>query len=152
MTKLQKILWYADREYMYKYFDTITKGTYRKLPYGPANPKIEKIIKKLEKDGKIFEKPQFIGGKPQRSFISLKEPDISEFSPVEISIIDKYTNKITSMTASKISELTHDELWKKTPNGQIMPVESVFNVKLVSPSEEDIKEALEYLDSKAKTN
>jgi len=148
-TKLNKILWFADREFMSKYLDTITHSEYIKMPYGPVPKKIEAILKTLQKENKIVPKEITIGNTIQKSFISIAEPNISKFTPEEISILDKYLYAITeNFTATKISDISHNDDWQQTNIGDILPVESVFSKSInQNISLEDIEEAKAFFDS-----
>jgi len=149
-TKLNKILWFADREFMRKHIDTITHSQYIKMPYGPVPKKIDKILKALEREQNIISKEVQLGATVQKSFISLKEPDISMFTPEEISILDKYIYGISEkFTASEISEISHDEDWESAEIGEVIPVETIFGNDInqdVTP--DDIEEAKAFFDSR----
>lgn len=56
----------------------------------------------------------------------LKEPNLDDFTAKEISILDQTINKFALKTAKELSEMSHDECWEKTKNGDTMPIESVF--------------------------
>lgn len=141
--KLNKILWFADREYMYNNFTSISHSDYIKLKNGPVPKKIDAILRLLVKDGAIIKKNVPLGNYIQHSFISIKEPDISGFTANEISIIDKYIEKIANRhSATSISNISHNKAWELAKIGQIIPIETVFSVDIADDiTEEEIKEA-----------
>jgi len=148
-TKLNKILWFADRDFMRTHIDTITHSEYIKMQFGPVPKKIDKILKALIKENNIILKEVPIGDTIQKSYISIVEPDISMFKPEEISVLDKYIYGISeNFTANKISEISHGEDWQMVKIGEVIPVESVFGNEInqdVTP--DDIEEARAFFDS-----
>ncbi|MEE6629137.1 type II toxin-antitoxin system antitoxin SocA domain-containing protein, partial [Campylobacter coli] len=48
--KLNKILWFADRAFMYKNYASLTQTSYIKNPQGPVVKKLENILTSLEKN------------------------------------------------------------------------------------------------------
>lgn len=130
-TKLNKILWFCDREVYKRTGKTITKIEYVKIEFGPAPTfsEFQEAIRYLKKNGKIIaKKGEVYYSKPQNQFIALEEADISNFTPEEISIIDTIISIITkNFTASSISKLTHDfHWWDKLDIGDKIPIYSVF--------------------------
>lgn len=146
--KLAKILWFADKEYMYKYCKHLSTLEYIKLPQGPVPKNYDKILKELENKGIIHSFSLLSYGKKQICFHSLKEPCLDEFKPQEISILDKVIHTFYNQKSSTLSKKTHDELWDKLEMGELMPIESVFWQDIQSPSDEDIKQALKELEKK----
>lgn len=138
--KLIKILWYADREFMHKYYKELTNLEYRKMPRGPMPKNIDSILESMEKKDiirsfKISKSDHCI----QQSFLCLQEPDLNNFTPQEISVLDKVIADLFNKSATQISKKTHDELWHSIEQGKVMPLESVFLQDIVPATEEDIK-------------
>lgn len=137
--KLVKMLWFADREFMHKYYKPLTDLEYRKMPQGPMPTNIDKIIKSMEEQGIIhsFLVNKF-GGYEQRSFTCLKEPNLDDFTSQEISILDEIIMQLYKKSAKQLSNQTHDELWESIEQGKIMPLESVFLQDIIPATSEDI--------------
>ena len=148
--KLAKLLWFCEREYMYKYHAHLLDDLeFIKLDHGPVPKKYEKILKDMEKKNLIhvFEIPNF--DRTQISFHSLKEPDLSEFSAQEISVIDSVIYKLRDKTASELSKLSHDEFWDNTELGEVIPAEVVFATKdVMHPTDDDVQWAMQVLEKK----
>jgi hypothetical protein len=145
--KLNKILWFADRERMYLSGESITNATYIKLPNGPVPKKMDNILNSLIKEHKIIPKDVFVGGYIQKSYISIEDPDISHFNAYEISILDKYANEIIHKTANQISEISHDENWDIATIGETIPIETVFLMDMCTPTDADIEEGRKFFES-----
>lgn len=143
--KLAKILWFADKEYMYKYYTSLSGLEYIKLPQGPVPKNYDKLLKDMENKAIIHTFDVLSYGKKQICFHSLKEPDLEMFKAQEISILDKVISDVYNQKSTTLSKKTHDELWDKVKMGEIMPIESVFWQDIIPPNDEDIKQALQDL-------
>ncbi|RDU57088.1 hypothetical protein CQA49_00010 [Helicobacter sp. MIT 00-7814] len=124
--KLNKILWFANRAYMYKHYETITPNDFIKNPRGPVVKGLDKILKELEANGEIhsfnIQKGDFI----QQSFTTAREANLNIFTAAEISVIDETINQYAKSTAKDLSDESHDESWEATKDGDVLLVESVF--------------------------
>lgn len=142
--KLAKILWFADKEFMYQYSKSITNTEYIKLPNGPVPKKFDNILAQMEKEGIIHKiEMSLFNSKKQICYTSLQKPNLKSFEPQEIQVLDSVIYELKNKKAKKLSELTHDSLWESANNGDIMPVESVFLRDLCQPTQEDIKWAMD---------
>ena len=74
-------------------------------------------------------------GYNQTSFICLKEPDLNNFSPQEIHILDSSILNLHKKSAKYLSKKTHDNLWEKIEQAQIMPLESIFLKDIIPASD-----------------
>ncbi|EKG4594774.1 DUF4065 domain-containing protein, partial [Campylobacter coli] len=105
---------------------------------GPVVKKLENILTSLEKNEFIKSIKVNKGEYQQQSFLCLKEPNLDDFTAKEISILDETINKFALKTAKELSEMSHDECWEKTKNGDTMPIESVFLQDIIPATKEDI--------------
>lgn len=139
-TKLNKILWYADLIAYLKTGKQITGERYVKQQFGPVPKHILVVIEDLEekKDLVIREVPFY--GKQKREYIALTEPDISMFSPEEISIVDSVMDVVCHKhTASSISLASHDVIWKLAEIGEEVPMYAVLASELGEVTDKDIR-------------
>lgn len=136
--KLAKILWFADREFMYEYHKSITGIQYVKLANGPVPKKYDMILSEMKEEGIIHQYQINKFGKPQQCFISLKKPSLEVFSKEEIKVLDNIIYELKNKSATKLSDVTHDSLWENREVGEVMPIESVFCRDIVEPNEDDI--------------
>ncbi len=137
--KLVKILWFADREFMHKYYRQLTNLEYRKMPYGPMPTNIDSLLQSMEKEAiiKSFEANNGVGY-PQQSFMCLKEPNLNDFTAQEISLLDRIIIELQDKSATQLSNQTHDELWESIEQGKIMPLESVFLQDIIPATQDDV--------------
>jgi hypothetical protein len=129
-TKLNKILWYAECEAYLKLQRPISDAKFVKREFGPAPVAILPVLKELEKDGALVVREVEYFGNRKREFISLREPNLRQFSAEEISIIDRVTGIITEQhTAKSVSRHSHDDIYDMAEIGEELPLYTVLAVK-----------------------
>lgn len=141
-TKLNKVLWYADAFAYMERRTPITGVTYVKRPFGPA-PRASVLFaaqQSLQRAGKIAITEGVYYDKPQRQFVALQRPDISEFSSEEISIVDLVIDKIChDHMESSISKATHMIIWEAAEIGEEIPLHALFATHVGELTEDDIQ-------------
>jgi len=105
--KLNKILWFSDREMYLQAGDTISGEVYLKFPYGPVPKHILGVIEDLENAGKLAVTKARIDKYEQYEYISLVDPDLSCFTAQEIDIIFRQITWISPLTATDVSKISH---------------------------------------------
>jgi hypothetical protein len=129
-TKLNKIIWYSERQAFLKLQKPISGVKFVKRQFGPVPIAIMPVLTQLQNEGALAIRDVEYFGKPKREFISLRNPELGEFSAQEISIIDQVTQIICEAhTAASISERTHDDIWEMAEIGEEIPLTTVFAVK-----------------------
>ncbi len=145
-TKLNKILWYADAISLETRGVSITKETYIKRQLGPVPKHVLKVIEMLREDRAIAVKSTPFHNYEKREFVSLKQPNISMFTPDEIRLIDDIIREICfNHTATSISSASHDRIWELADIGDELPLETVFASELDEVTETDVKWARQAL-------
>ena len=142
--KLNKILYYSDVTAYRRHGTPITGETYVKRQRGPAPKRILPAQNELVSEGKLIvrDKPYYPDTK--REFIVKEQPDISGFSPEEISLIDYMVEAINqSFTATEISNITHDDVWEILELGEEIPYHAIFSSHTGEIDETDIEWARE---------
>lgn len=139
VTKLAKILWFADTEHYRTTGETITgTDTYRKNDQGPFNKRIYLALDALKEERKIFERQSQTPVGPRREFVWMQPINLSDFSANEIALVDRIAAKVVPMTAQQVSDSTHDELWKAAAHDEHIPV-AAGAVTTLEVSEEALK-------------
>lgn len=138
-TKLNKILYYADREAYLRSGKPITGEVYVKHQYGPVSSHLDAAIAELEHDRLIAVAEAsgynaFVGARyAQKQYLSLRRPEVSLFTADEVSLIEQYVDLICERyTAREISRVSHDLVWEAAALGEEIPYYTVF---LQTPSE-----------------
>ncbi len=149
-TKLNKILWYSD---VLSYRDrgkSLTGETYIKHLYGPVPIHIDSAVQRLQDEEKLAVREVDAWGYPKKEFFALSKPELSEFDPEEISIVNEVANYIFDRhTASSISNLSHDEVWQSAELGEEIPVYAFLASELGEITLEDISWAKQKLSESA---
>ena len=129
-TKLNKILWYSELHAFLKLEKPISGARFVKRQFGPVPVAIVPVLKELQQEGALVVRDVEYFGKPKKEFISLRDPELSDFNADEISIVDEVTEIICEQhTAASISKQTHDDIWIMAEIGEDIPLETVFAVK-----------------------
>lgn len=138
-TKLNKILYYSDFVYYLKTYKSITGEKYVKNEFGPVPANINKTLRVLVEEGKIAEREMAVIDFTRQEIVSIKQPDISEFKPEEIALIDEIIDVISNNhTAESISNLTHNDIWETARYGEEIPYYAILWQE-VAPSEKSIQ-------------
>jgi hypothetical protein len=137
--KLNKALWLSDiRAYVWT-GKPITGETYVKRQLGPVPKSILHVLRELQEEQKIVVRQVESYGNPKTDFIALKRPDISAFSPDEISLIDDSIEFVCHRhTAMGISNRTHDAIWHIAEIGEEIPYEAMLASVLDEVTPEDV--------------
>lgn len=126
-TVLYKMLYFSDFDFYELNEVSITGEKYFKLPMGPAPSDFDVSISTLENFGKIKTFTSQYVGCTQNKFISLCDPDLNLLSANELKTIEKTINKLSSMTASQVSNYSHGDMpWKATKDMEEIDYELVF--------------------------
>jgi len=149
-TKLNKALFYSDMESFLSLGRPITGETYIKRQFGPVSEHLPSILEELERDRAIaISQATGYGpysGAPRREFFSLRRPDISDFTPEEISIVDQTVDVICNeFTARGISEYSHDVVWEAAEIGEALPYFTAHARSLGEIDETDVAWARDHL-------
>jgi hypothetical protein len=139
-TKLNKVLYFSDFLSFLNYGSSITGETYVKQQFGPVPKRILAILEKLRKANRIVQRESDLAGYTQRQFISLVPAKTGSFSAQEIALVDRVLDIVSHKhTASSISELSHDDIWKRAEIGEEIPYETILVSRLGDIDEKDVK-------------
>ena len=73
----------------------------------------------------------------QQRVVSLRDPDMSYFSPDEIALVDESLEFLKGMTATELSDHFHQFLgWQAADIGQVIPYQTIFFYKRMPTKEE----------------
>ena len=128
-TVLYKLLYFIDFDYYEKYSEQLIGARYIKNTHGPTPVIFPKIIRELELEGKIEAiKSKFYKYDQTKYLINPKENiDLSGLSGTEIAHIDWELGRLSDLTASQISALSHkDTPWLVAKGKEQLDYEFVF--------------------------
>lgn len=138
-TKLNKILFYADFTTYARTGKAITGEEYQKLDHGPAPRRLIPAIEALKAAEHLAEKTRSYFGFPQRWFVALRDPDLSEFTAQEVAIVDEVIDCLRGKNAATVSQMSHTFVgWKLAAIGDTIPYHTVW-LSDREPSEADLE-------------
>ncbi|MCK9351406.1 MAG: DUF4065 domain-containing protein [Candidatus Pacebacteria bacterium] len=136
-TVLYKLLYFIDFDYYEKYEEQLIGATYIKNIYGPTPVSFAKIIKQMERDGKLVEVKSKYFDKDQTKYIPVTEADVSSLSGQELKHIDDELERLAHFSAKQLSELSHkDTPWLVAKEKAVINYEHVF----YRPEETSVRE------------
>lgn len=126
-TVIYKMMYFSDFDFYELHNAPITGESYVKLKHSPATIHFDSVVKELKKEGKVEEKNSKYRGFPQKKVIALCEPKLDKLNGEEIKVIQKVIDRLSSMSATQVSEYSHEDLpWKATEDGEEIDYQLVF--------------------------
>lgn len=109
--KLAKLLYFVDFDFFERYEKPFIGEIYKKLPMGPFPERLEEILEKLSKEGKIEisqveEYPNYL---PTEIYKSISSPEETVFDQREKEMLDRVAAKYGQLTGKELENLTHAE-------------------------------------------
>jgi len=130
LTKLLKLLYFADYEHYREHLTTITGATYVALARGPVLDNYEEHFGSLE----------------SRGIMASREPNMEAFSDAELETLSAVVLKYGGLTGRALSNMTHEEAlpwsyaWDPEAPGNVIPP-SLFRWLENMPNEQDVATA-----------
>lgn len=127
LTKLHKILYYADREVYLETDEPLTGETYVKHEYGPFSKHLDETLDRLEDEGRLEHvekrgRSDTFGQYTQKCFVAKEPADVDFFTPRQIQLLDSVVREISKEHDSEsISEVSHDIVWRSAQKGEPIP-------------------------------
>ena len=118
-TKLMKLLYYTDYEWLEKTGGFITGDAYVAKPFGPMPKHAIETLQHLEKRGAIrIEKTKVLDDDQER-YLPLEDPGAALFSREELEHLETITRRFEHWTAKQMTNLSHEDWpWKSTRLGE----------------------------------
>ena len=125
--KLNKTLWLSDLSAFYRLGKPITGARYVKRKFGPVPTPILPVLQELESEGVLTVTQADHYGKRKTEYI-VHVPATDDFlSPEEKQIVERMISFVCDEhTATSISELSHDHIWRAAEDGEEIPHFTVF--------------------------
>jgi len=127
MTKLNKLLFYADFWHYLSEANSISGSPYRRMHYGPVPAEALSLQQVLE-DRQIIELAEALYQNGNQGVEICPGPAANslavEFTATELSVLREVQRRLGELTPSEISDLSHDEpAWIETPNRELISYE-----------------------------
>jgi hypothetical protein len=126
--KLNKVLFFSDFTAYGLLGRTITAADYQHLDEGPAVRRMLPVQREMkDEERSLAIEPRSLWGFRQDRPVSLRDPDLSDFSGAEIAIVDEWIDRLRPMTAKEASLFSHDTFgWRMTTKGESIDPRSAF--------------------------
>ena len=140
VTKLVKLLYYADCAAYRRTGEPITGATYIHMPHGPYPHSWQVLQRRLEDEGavKILEESLPNGNRRNRP-VAGELPVGDVLSEQDRRFLDEQLRRFADFNAGQIEEYSHDEVaWRATQPGRAMPYE-LSGIRVPGPPDEETK-------------
>lgn len=136
--RLNRVLWYVDRN-LYLARDRVATGaTYLRHRAGPWARPFEATLRELERAGLIAQRARVGDGQPDL-LVSLAKPDLARFEPEEISLVEAVTRALCfDARASVPDREAHDAVLRAARLGEAIPYFTVFAGRPGEPTPADL--------------
>lgn len=126
-TKLNNILYFAEISHLRRTGKSITGSEYQKQPHGPTLRRMPPLVRDLEGEGAAKEIEEDYFGYAQKKLVALREPDLSEFSALEIESVLDMVRQFWGKSAKEVSDISHEDPgWRAVEIGETIPLELTF--------------------------
>jgi hypothetical protein len=133
---LNKVLYFSDFESYRRLGHPITGAEYQRNIHGPTARLFIPLVNQLAERGFAKIEHRMVGDYEQDIVRSLVEPNVNQFSPEELSIVDEWIEILRPQTGTEASDLTHERSagWRlKRELGETIP----YSMALIDPERGD---------------
>ena len=138
-TVLYKLLYFIDFDYYEKFEEQLIGARYMKNTHGPTPVVFVKLVDVLEREGKLETVKSKFYKYDQKKFLvnPAVATNVSALSAQELAHIDFELARLSDMTATQISALSHtDTPYRIAKDGEVLAYEAVF----YRPDETSVRE------------
>ncbi|RAP46464.1 MAG: hypothetical protein BZ136_07600 [Methanosphaera sp. rholeuAM74] len=126
-TVIIKLAYFSDFNFYEKYEKSITGETYLKYERGPYSSHVDQLLKTMKDNNEFTEKIVPFKGKELHKYYLTDKTDITPLSHNELITIDEVVDKLSDMTATRISDYSHGDMpWLATEDNGELDYEFVF--------------------------
>ncbi len=126
-TVLYKLLYFIDFDFYEKFERQLIGAKYIRNHHGPTPVEFAKIIQQMIADEEIEEVKSAFFSYPQVKYLPRRKADLSLISGLEKEHIDSELERLSDMTATELSKLSHKDVpWITARQGELLDYETVF--------------------------
>ena len=148
LTRLLKMIYFADYRHFQKHLSPITGAPYVAMERGPVIDEYWDVFKDLEREGLVKVEEVPMAGHPghrKQEFVALAEPNRGIFSETELEVLASVIRDYGGMSGAELSNETHQEgpwsfIWDAKHPGRPIPY-TAFRWIANLPDENDIASA-----------
>lgn len=126
-TVLHKLLYFIDFDYYEKYEENLIGATYIKTPDGPTPVEFKEIVADMLKREDIVQVKSNYFRHPQKKYLPLRHPDLSELAGREVEHIEGVLARHSDKNVREICAYSRGDIpWISADPGGVLSYESVF--------------------------
>jgi len=126
-TVIYKLLYFIDFDFYEKYETQLIGAKYIRNHHGPTPIEFKKIVEQMVVDEELVEVKNEYFNYPQNKYLPRRKADLSVISGREKEHIDSELARLSDMTASQLSALSHQDVpWITAQQGEVIDYEAVF--------------------------
>lgn len=129
-TVLYKLLYFVDFDSFELRSEPMTGMSYMKLQFGPVPLRRQylPVIEGMEARGELKIIKQVYMGMAQKKYVALADPEIEDFSALELKTINSVIDRFSDMTAGQITAHAHEDVpWQETEAEGVIDYRLVFS-------------------------
>jgi hypothetical protein len=123
-------------------FQPLTGVEYQKQQFGPVARHLSWALAELQREGRISVTTRDYFGFIKKDYQSLTPPSLVRIKNFAPQIIDDAIDFVCARTAREISELSHNEAWRQTRIGQVIPYYTVFSLEPSYLTDDDVQDSI----------
>lgn len=127
--RLFKILYFAEREYLARYYRKMVEDSFCALPYGPVPTRLYDAIRN---EGHAYALSQALwasvrsaGEDSPSVLLPMREADMDYIAKYEAEVLDEMIALYSPKTFSELKQLSHGEAWSKTGHCRAIAPEDI---------------------------
>lgn len=126
-TKLNKVLFFVEFTHLRRHHRVVSGCEFQKLPHGPAPRQLLPVRRRLIHSGAAQLIEEDFLGRPQNRLVPQRQAKLGLFAAEELQTIEDVLVQLSAMTATQVSELSHQEPgWRLTEIGETIPFSTAF--------------------------
>ena len=131
VTKLAKLMFYADFLHYREHTTAITGLAYAHAPWGPIPDQYDRVRADVVESALVATEERFYGDKPVEILRAQRPAALAFFSPSEASVLETVVQDLGHMSSKALSDMSHREAaWATTTNGERIPYEAAWSLSI----------------------
>lgn len=137
--KLNRILWYADRNAYLLHGDPLAGVTFIKRPHGPLAKAVAPVLRELESEGVLATRSRSHSVETEQYF-ARRSPSLYGLGPEQLSVLEAVIRHICFDPTTRVfNKKAHDRVWRVARLGETIPHCTVFAGRPAEVTEEDLE-------------
>ena len=126
LVKLNKTIWKADFDAFRERLQPVTGRQYKRQQMEPVPYEMLPLLNEMRRSDEITVEYRPIAGLTEERVIAQVIPGLRDFSPADLSFLDRAVKFYWDYTGTETSDHSHGVAWKTRENGDDMPYELTF--------------------------